>query len=65
MPPRLDQLRAKAEECRAFAATVKDHGVRLQMLEIATQYEYLANLDEQLDDRGIGVPSLPNPDTEG
>jgi hypothetical protein len=49
MPSKVDQLRAKADECRAFGAAVKDDAIRLQLLGIAEEYDRLVEQNERLD----------------
>lgn len=62
MPSRADQLRAKAEECRAFAATVKDAAVHLQLLSLAKYYNSLVEISEHqssLEERAAKDASAP------
>ena len=43
MPPRNDEVRALAEDCRRLAATITDEAVRLQLLAVAQHFERLAD----------------------
>jgi hypothetical protein len=50
MPYREDanRNRREAERCRKLAAEATDHGIRAQLLGIATTYEHIAEQIERL-----------------
>lgn len=60
MPSQVDQLKAKAEACRAFAATVKDEAIRSQLLGIAERYDRLAEQNDNWD-KPSGRPGKTTP----